>query len=87
MPVMSKNPLRNPTRGGRTWIPRFIVSLDLQVCTGCGFCSKVCPAGVLHRIDDGVVVIGAPDDCRGCEVCERTCKVGAIRCRPLEELP
>ncbi|RCK79853.1 MAG: 4Fe-4S ferredoxin, nitrogenase-associated [Candidatus Ozemobacter sibiricus] len=84
---MAGHLLRNLTKGGKTWIPRFIDTLDRRVCTRCGFCPKVCPAGVLHRVDDGEVVIASPEDCRGCEVCERTCKVGAIRCRPLEDKP
>jgi len=35
------------TRGGATWIPQFIDSIDITCCIGCGRCLKACGRGVL----------------------------------------
>lgn len=35
------------TRGGATWIPQFIESIDITRCIGCGRCLKTCGRGVL----------------------------------------
>lgn len=52
-------------------------SIDARICTGCGLCSKVCPAGAItgdkkkpHVIDTTV--------CIKCGTCKQKCKFGAI---------
>lgn len=52
-------------------------SIDAGSCTGCGLCSKVCPAGAVtgekkepHRIDAGL--------CVKCGACKQKCKFDAI---------
>lgn len=52
-------------------------SIDARSCTGCGLCSKVCPAGAVtgekkkpHVIDTTV--------CIKCGTCKQKCKFGAI---------
>jgi len=84
---MDKAQLRNPTRGGGVWEPRFLAGIDPARCTGCGFCVKVCPADVFlrQRAADSMPDTD-PGGCWGCTVCERMCKDGAIRCVPAGEL-
>lgn len=47
---MSEN-ITGTTRGGREWIPSFVVSLDQGRCIGCGRCFKVCPRNVFELIE------------------------------------
>lgn len=35
------------TRGGKTWIPQFVTSINYAKCLGCGRCLKACGQGVL----------------------------------------
>ena len=39
------------TRGGDTWVPRFVQTLDQATCIGCGRCFKVCPRDVLDLVE------------------------------------
>lgn len=54
---------------------------DLDKCTGCGQCAKICPFGALK------MVAGKPKFnrfiCEGCGVCEEQCPVGAIKMKPV----
>lgn len=81
------SPLRFTTRDGSPWEPRFIERIIAESCTRCGFCRKVCPAGVFELDRENHVIIAHPGACRGCEVCRNLCKDGAIECRPLVGLP
>ena len=79
--------ITNYTRGGQTWSPRFIESIDVNKCIGCGRCYKVCGRDVLELIEkpfegedeygddmsNKVMSIAHPDNCIGCEACARTC--------------
>lgn len=35
------------TRGGREWIPDYLVSINPDLCIGCGRCFKVCGRDVM----------------------------------------
>ncbi|HHN66397.1 MAG TPA: ferredoxin III, nif-specific [Nitrospirae bacterium] len=75
------------TRGGKSWTPKFIESIDSERCIGCGRCYKVCGRGVLELIDkpfegedeygddmgNKVMSVANPDDCIGCGACGRVC--------------
>jgi Nif-specific ferredoxin III len=75
------------TRGGKTWTPRFIKSIDVGKCIGCGRCYKVCGRDVLELIEkpfegedkygddlgNKVMSIANRDNCIGCEACSRVC--------------
>lgn len=80
------------TRGGNTWVPRFLDSVDYEKCIGCGRCYKVCGREVLELIEkpfggqdefgddmgNKVMSVAHPDNCIGCEACSRVC---AKRCQ------
>ena len=39
------------TRGGEVWVPKFIESIDIHKCIGCGRCYKACSREVLELIE------------------------------------
>lgn len=51
--------------------------IDLQRCTGCGFCEALCPTAAVEVVA-GQAVIVRPSDCTFCEICETYCPEGAI---------
>jgi len=78
------------TRGGREWVPTFVVSLDQSRCIGCGRCYKTCPRNVFELIereqDDEdtakVMSIADPLDCIGCTACANACPKGCLTHAP-----
>ncbi|MGK7914369.1 MAG: ferredoxin III, nif-specific [Prochloraceae cyanobacterium] len=57
--------LTSLTRGGQTWEPQFIESIDLEKCLGCGRCYKVCGRDVMMLKavnEDGEFVEDDDDD-------------------------
>jgi len=64
------------TRGGEPWIPKFIQSIDMERCIGCGRCYKICGRDVLMPIEkpfEGEDEFG-----------ERPGKQGNVRCQTPE---
>jgi Nif-specific ferredoxin III len=75
------------TRGGKAWTPKFIESIDIEKCIGCGRCYKVCGRDVLMLIEkpfegddeygddmgNKVMSITHPGNCIGCGACARIC--------------
>ncbi len=65
-----------------------MVEIDAKKCTGCGFCSDECPAGifVLSEAPDGGRTVHTRylDHCQGCGHCVAICPQGAVI---HEELP
>ena len=53
------------------------VTVDKEVCTGCGECVEVCPVEVFELNDDKSEPVNA-DECLGCESCVEVCEAGAI---------
>jgi Nif-specific ferredoxin III len=51
---------------GRTWIPKFVKTINQEKCIGCGRCFKVCGREVLQLVgidDEGeVVAIGSDEE-------------------------
>lgn len=78
------------TRGRREWTPRFVKSIDSELCIGCGRCIKICAHDVLApaEVDEEesakmfASVVNA-ENCIGCEACGRTCKKEAFSFEPL----
>lgn len=53
------------------------VTVDKDVCTGCGECVEVCPVEVFELINGKSEPVNA-DECMGCESCVEVCEDGAI---------
>jgi NAD-dependent dihydropyrimidine dehydrogenase PreA subunit len=55
----------------------YFVTIDLELCEGCGDCAEICPYELLEVRDvDGrkrAVYVGDPEDCLGCESCLSAC--------------
>ena len=54
------------------------LSLNQELCNGCGMCLNVCPHGVFER-KNGVVAIIAYTDCMECGACQKNCPTGALQ--------
>jgi Nif-specific ferredoxin III len=77
------------TFGGKVWTPKFLESIDIARCIGCGRCLKTCGRGVMELLalneegefvdsDDDeferkVMTIANAENCIGCEACARVC--------------
>ncbi|MDO4197779.1 MAG: 4Fe-4S binding protein [Erysipelotrichaceae bacterium] len=53
------------------------VTVNKDVCVGCGACTGVCPTGSLNLGDDGLCACNE-DTCVDCGACVATCPVEAI---------
>ncbi len=53
-----------------------------SLCTGCGDCVTICPAGCL-ALAGAVPWLPRPGDCIECSACALICPVDAIRMAPL----
>ena len=52
------------------------ITIDAELCLGCGCCSDVCPSGALELPDNKAVLNEA--DCIECKNCIEMCPAGAI---------
>ena len=60
-----------------------MISINFEVCNGCGSCVEICPTGAL-LLQNGKACFD-PSLCDGCEVCVDSCPLGAIM--PYEAQP
>lgn len=60
-----------------------VAKVDMEKCTGCKICVKVCP--VLSITMENRKAIINEDDCRACGNCEQRCPFYAIEMIPREE--
>ncbi|MBF7081476.1 4Fe-4S binding protein [Desulfallas sp. Bu1-1] len=57
----------------------YVVTVDRDLCEGCGECADNCPASILEMVDGKADVTGSLDDCLGCETCVSVCPSGAVK--------
>ena len=53
-----------------------VMSLDFNLCLGCGCCIDACASGALELTDSKAFL--NEDDCNECKNCIEMCPVGAI---------
>ena len=53
------------------------VTVNKEMCLGCGACTEVCPVGAIVLGEDGLAE-SDPNTCLDCGACVATCPVGAI---------
>jgi 2-oxoglutarate ferredoxin oxidoreductase subunit delta len=64
--------------------PRGLVTINIELCKGCGFCVEFCPAGVLEFSDEfnskgyHPPRVVKPEACTGCDLCGIYCPDFAI---------
>ncbi len=56
----------------------YIVTINSDLCEGCGECVNVCPVGIITLEDGKASVTGDMAECLGCESCVSVCAQGAI---------
>ena len=65
----------------------YIITVDHDLCTGCGECVSVCPNGMfeLQEVDGKTVSVPVLDfdECLGCESCVAVCPETAITLQEL----
>ncbi len=54
------------------------ITIDKDVCLGCGACVGVCPTGAIELGEDGKAGVVNPDVCAECGACVGTCPVSAV---------
>lgn len=54
------------------------ISIDQDLCTGCGICAEVCPFGIPQSGNNGKFEILEPERCTECSACKRNCPAMAI---------
>ena len=57
------------------------LELDVEKCTLCGMCTRVCVHRVLALNDNGIQILDR-DACMECGACAMNCPTGAVRVRP-----
>ena len=60
----------------------FVVTIDTELCEGCGDCVDTCPSELISLVEQNGVKVatysGDPDECLACYSCESTCPQGSI---------
>ncbi len=66
-----------------------VISLDAQLCDGCGICIEDCPMDVfkLDPITDKAIMAYNQDCSESCVICEDACPMEAIKASGATEKP
>ena len=51
------------------------MKVDLEKCTGCGYCVRDCPVGAVHLVKKKAVI---EENCTDCGACIRVCEQEAL---------
>lgn len=54
------------------------ISINPDLCTGCGICGEICPFGLPQPNDNNKFEIFEPERCTECSACKRNCPTMAI---------
>ena len=54
------------------------ISIDQDLCTGCGICGEICPFGIPQSSNNGKFEITEPERCTECSACKRNCPAMAV---------
>jgi len=57
------------------------LSLNPDLCTGCGMCTQVCPHAVF-RMENRKAAVSDRDACMECGACALNCPAGALTVNP-----
>jgi Pyruvate/2-oxoacid:ferredoxin oxidoreductase delta subunit len=53
-------------------------SIEIDKCTGCGLCARVCPSAIIHKFDDKRKYWIETDGCVHCGECFEVCRFDAV---------
>ncbi|MCS7280610.1 MAG: 4Fe-4S binding protein [Desulfobacterota bacterium] len=55
-------------------------NIDMDRCSGCGMCDKICPLDVIHfDSEKNMPIVKYADECWHCGSCRLECPMGAIK--------
>ncbi|MCL6636299.1 MAG: 4Fe-4S binding protein [Peptococcaceae bacterium] len=55
------------------------VTVNRDICEGCGECAENCPVSLFEMVDGKAEVTGDMEECLGCETCVSVCPSGAVK--------
>jgi heterodisulfide reductase subunit A len=70
---------------GRVLIDQVTATVNEEICTGCGKCTKVCPYTAIELDEIKEVAKVYDVKCKGCGSCSSTCPVGAVQVRHFKD--
>ncbi len=74
--------IRRKTRDGELAAPLLSVTVDQELCEGCGLCREICPCGAVENVRPGTAPVARqvdPHSCAGCGTCVAACPYGAMK--------